>query len=395
MTIAPPEDLEPIKLKTPVKEEPVTQNNVLTKLPPIDNHRELEIKNQAINLTKNFTSMNMNSPEFKEQLVAISKIGEEEILKSGEGVNSLLSQKGNPTAMRKHNNSNLESVSDTLSELRNTVEELTPNAADLTTTQKILGIIPGGNKLKRYFQKFETDEKKLDRITQSLMSGRDQLLRDNESIHLEMKKLYHEVLPALHEYLVFADNIDSALENELVNLRNSGKNDDANIVETDLLPAIKGRRTDIMTQLCVALQGYLAMNLTYKSNVEMIKGVDRSLTTTIYALKTAIAVAKALNNQRLVMDQVKALDASTNNVIEQTSIMLHEQSIEIQKGTVESRQQLASTLVRAFDNIYATMDEVDNFKRSSNDVLDNVYSDLSNAAQQAEKYIQKRASLTQ
>jgi len=44
-----------------------------------------------------------------------------------------------------------------------------------------------------------------------------------------------------------------------------------------------------------------------KNNIELIKGVDRATTTTIAALRTAVIVAQALGNQKLVLDQITAL----------------------------------------------------------------------------------------
>ena len=45
-----------------------------------------------------------------------------------------------------------------------------------------------------------------------------------------------------------------------------------------------------------------------KNNLELIKGVDRATTTTISALRTAVILAQALENQKLVLDQITALN---------------------------------------------------------------------------------------
>ena len=63
-------------------------------------------------------------------------------------------------------------------------------------------------------------------------------------------------------------------------------------------------RTDLLTQMAVTVQGYLALDLVKKNNVELVKGVDRASTTTVAALRTAVTVAQAMTNQKLVLEQI-------------------------------------------------------------------------------------------
>ena len=50
-----------------------------------------------------------------------------------------------------------------------------------------------------------------------------------------------------------------------------------------------------MTQMAVAVQGYMALDLIRRNNLELIRGVDRAQTTTIAALRTAVMVSQALS----------------------------------------------------------------------------------------------------
>src|SRR5207237_787578 len=82
---------------------------------------------------------------------------------------------------------------------------------------------------------------------------------------------------------------------------------------------------DLATQLAVSAQGYLALELVRKNNLELAKGVDRATTTTVSALRTAVMTAQGLVNQKLVLDQIGALNTTTAEMIEGTSAMLHQQ----------------------------------------------------------------------
>src|SRR5262249_34547357 len=107
--------------------------------------------------------------------------------------------------------------------------------------------------------------------------------------------------------------------------------------------------------------GYLALDVVRKNNVELIKGVERATTTTISALRTAVIVAQALANQRLVLDQITALNTTTSNLIVTTSVMLKQQSGEIAEQSTAATVSLES-LETAFQNIYDTIDALDGYK---------------------------------
>ncbi len=123
-----------------------------------------------------------------------------------------------------------------------------------------------------------------------------------------------------------------------------------------------------MTQLAVSVQGYLALDLVRKNNIELIKGVDRAQTTTVAALRTAVIVAQALANQKLVLDQINALNATTNQMILSTSEMLRQQSGQIQEQASSSTVSV-ETLQKAFDNVFATMDAIDTYKAKAVDSM--------------------------
>jgi uncharacterized protein YaaN involved in tellurite resistance len=98
-----------------------------------------------------------------------------------------------------------------------------------------------------------------------------------------------------------------------------------------------------------------------KNNVELIKGVERASTTTISALRTAVIVAQALANQKLVLDQITALNTTTSNLIVATSQMLKSQSAAIAEQSTSATISLES-LETAFQNIYDTIDQLDTYK---------------------------------
>src|SRR4029078_3169935 len=85
-------------------------------------------------------------------------------------------------------------------------------------------------------------------------------------------------------------------------------------------------------------------------------------------LRTAEIVAQALADQKVVLDQITALNTTTSNLTESISEMLHEQSGHITEQAASATVELGK-LQNAFNNIYATMDEIDTFKVAALDTM--------------------------
>ncbi len=61
----------------------------------------------------------------------------------------------------------------------------------------------------------------------------------------------------------------------------------AKAVRATALLYVRQRTPDLLTQMAVRVQGYLALDLVKQNNVELVKGVDRASTTTVGALRKA------------------------------------------------------------------------------------------------------------
>ena len=142
----------------------------------------------------------------------------------------------------------------------------------------------------------------------------------------------------------------------------------AKALSQDVLFYVRQKHQDLLTQLAVSIQSYLAIDIIIKNNIELIKGVDRASTTTISALRTAVIVAQALGNQKLVLDQITALNTTTSDLIQRTSEMLRDNSAQIQQQAASATIGLPQ-LQAAFQNIYATMDSIDTFKMKALDTM--------------------------
>ncbi len=171
----------------------------------------------------------------------------------------------------------------------------------------------------------------------------------------------------LESYIYLARKVDEALLARADKLKRT-EPEKARVVEEEMLFYLRQKVQDLQTQLAVSIQGYLALDMVRKNNLELIKGVDRASTTTVSALRTAVMVSQGLANQKLVLDQIDALNATTGNLIASTSALLRKQSSSVHTqaagATVDVEQ-----LQKAFNNVYAAVDAISEYKQAALGVM--------------------------
>ena len=114
--------------------------------------------------------------------------------------------------------------------------------------------------------------------------------------------------------------------------------------------------------------------------------MDRASTTTVAALRTAVTVAQALAGQKLVLEQITALNTTTANMIDSTGEMLKSQTAAIHEQAAASTIPI-ETLRRAFQNIYDTMDSIDTFKAKALENMKTTVNTLSDEVEKSKGYI--------
>ncbi len=333
-------------------------------LPP-DKRTELQAKAQSF--VAGLAEETPGSPGFAKKVDDIARLGEQEIRSSAEVSNRMLDRPESSLAAARGRGAPADpqaKVARTLQDLRSTITDLDPGRADLSGPKRLLGMLPGGNKLMHYFERYQSAQKQLDAIIGALVSGQDELLKDNAAIEQERANLW-TTMGKLGEYAALAGALDDATAARADAVRATDPKL-ADALTSDALFPIRQRRQDLTTQIAVSVQGYLALDMIRKNNLELIKGVERARTTTVAALRTAIIVAQALANQRLVLDQIGALNEATNSMIDRTSELLKQQTGMIHEDAAKSGVSV-ETLQRAFDNVFATMDAIDGYRAKAVD----------------------------
>lgn len=324
---------------------------------PIDPAKVAQLDELAAGFYTDLTTMDTTSPEFAAKVDAIRLLGDQDIRETARVSNRLLEK---PMAqLRSGGSAASAKVATDLLSLRETLEDLEPGRQGGGLLRAILDKLPFVDQAEGYFRRYEGAQEQLDAILKSLYQGKDELLRDNVAIEQERANLW-EGMQRLQQYIYVAGKLDEGISGQVEQLRMVDPAR-ATALENDLLFYVRQRRQDLLTQLSVSVQGYLALDLIKKNNVELVKGVDRATTTTIAALRTAVIVAQALADQRLVLDQISALSTTTSNLIASTSQMLRGQTAQVHEQATNAGVDM-KVLEQAFADVFATMDSIDQFK---------------------------------
>jgi uncharacterized protein YaaN involved in tellurite resistance len=379
-----PNALEPPALTAPAPVAAIAPQDAANRV-PLPAEETTRLDGQVGEFIGDLTTLDPQSSEFKTRVDAILGLGEGDIRASASVANRMLERPMN--AMKKGVYDGSSPVSKALGDLRNTVESLDPSkSGDLLSPRKLLGIVPFGNKLKAYFDGYRSAQNHLNAIIETLYRSKDELQRDNASIEQEKAAMW-ALMQKLEGFAYLAKKLDAEIDSRLAVLDTSDPAR-AKILREDVQFYARQKVQDLLTQMAVNVQGYLALDLIKKNNIELIKGVERATTTTVSALRTAVVVAQALANEKLVLNQIGALNATTGNMIESTSAMLKQQSAGVYEQAASATIDV-DKLKAAFKNVYDAMDSVSTYKAAALNSMQQTVTALEGEVHTATAYLER------
>ncbi|MGC5563004.1 toxic anion resistance protein [Streptomyces sp. FR-108] len=351
-------------------------------LVPVDESVRTDMARKAAEYVEGLAVLDARSPAFAGKIGEIVALGSREMRGAAAQSNRMLER--TIRALPANGEDAQSRVSSSLVELRRTVEDLDPRDLPGGRARKLLSRLPGGNKLRDHVAKYASAQGTLNKIVGSLRGGQDELRRDNAALQTERVRLW-DSMGKLQEYVVLTEALDAAVEGHIggVEARDPAQ---ADTLRADVLFPVRQKHQDLLTQLAVCAQGYLAMDVVRRNNEELIKGVDRAATTTVSALRISVMLASALDNQRKVVEQVDALRGTTEDLIRGNAEMLATQSGEIQRIAADPAVG-AETLRSAFQQIYQTLDTIDTYKARATETMAATVESLTSELQDATAYL--------
>ena len=305
-----------------------------------------------------------------------------DVMRKTENKNSILSKR-----MGELSKAGSESgeVAKGLQELAEQMKSLDPSMVDFDQ-KGLFGKI--SNPVKRYFDKYKTADAQIADIVKSLENGKKMQKNDNVTLEIEQSDM-RGLTKELNEKIAMGNALDQYLSNAIENKKAEGGDEEkVKFVEEEVLFPLRQRIMDFQQMQVVSQQGCVAMDVIRRNNNELIRAVDRAETVTVSSLRTAVTVAGALYNQRIVLEKVNLLNESTNRMIASTAEMLKTQGVEIQKQASEAMIS-TDTLKKSFEDTLQAMSDISSYKTEALPRIRQTIEEFKELADMGEKKLQQ------
>ena len=274
-------------------------------------------------------------------------------------------------------------VAQTLAELTLKMKDLDPSHLDFAK-KGVLGNI--FNPVRAYFEKYKTADAEIATIIDSLNKGKKSLQNDNVTLELEEKSM-RETTKKMQTNIELGLKLDNCLSTGIEQARIEGADEEKiRFIEEEILYPLRQRIEDFQQVQVVSQQGIIAMEVLRRNNKELIRSVDRANNVTVTALRTAVTVAGALYNQKIVIEKVDALNKTTNHMIDSTAKMLRQQGVAVHEQANNSTLN-ADVLKSAFEETFAALDDISNYKREALPRMKQTIEDFKQIAEVGEQRI--------
>ncbi len=342
----------PLQLTMPEPVTPVKEPDAAAAIVPM---RE-DLRNQAVAQADQFIAdllhMDVTSGEFRSRVDSAFRLGRKEI-----GDSALLTGKFMEKNFVKDTDNPAFKV---MTEMRGLFESLDPGKeGDLMSQNRLLGVIPFGNRLQAYLQRFDTASVLLRRLIDNLYGVQDQLARDDQELFATMNKILDGMVK-LKAVDVFIDRLDEVLTMGIARLKASDPMR-AKAIEQEVLFYARQASMDVKTQILVCINGYKMLEGLRKTGRELHNGCDRMATIGMSSLAIAVTLARAQGYQMRVMDALKQGSTTIESLLASTAKMFGDhvdRMVEFQSNPLIGVQTLKST----FDTVFASLDKMDEFR---------------------------------
>jgi uncharacterized protein YaaN involved in tellurite resistance len=272
-------------------------------------------------------------------------------------------------------------------EMRGHLDDLNPGKeGDLFQPNKLLGLIPWGNRLRNYFRKYQEVGGQLEKSMQQLYGARDDMQRDVVEIDATRTKLW-DGMQKLAGAIQFAEKLDTRLFAKVESLKTTDPLR-AKALEQEVLFYARQNLQDMLTQQAVCTNGYLALDVLKKTGREMMNGCTRVATTGMSALAVAQTLARATGNQIQVMTMLSGVNETIEGLISESGRQLN---THVEKSTQFAQNPMVGMekLKEMFDQTYKAMDAMDTFRSKAIEVMGQNNAMIAAEIKRSEQYIDK------
>lgn len=319
-----------------------------------------EVETLAARFVEALAAEDLRSSAFKVRLGNVLALGREEI----SGALTLL--KGQ--YLQRHLSGIVENPAyDAVTELRALLSPLHPHAhGDLLVANRLMGIIPMGNKLKSYFRLIEAAGEPLHQAVSRLCNARDDVQRDIVDIEAARGMLW-AAMQKLASAAQFAQLVDEKVTQRLPTIKTRDPMR-ADAMQQDVLPHARRNLADVLAHLAVCVNAYRVLDMKKKCGRAVMNGCNRVASTSVSALSVSQTVARATGNPIRVMNMLEGTNTAFAHFVSEMARQLESDS---QAAVRFGREPQAGVdkVKDSFDQAIKAMDAMGSFRIKAADVM--------------------------
>lgn len=340
----------------PVKDTTIT--GIMTELTPdaIADRLSAEVKDALDKRVKSFIAelekADLDSADLDRLIVEVREFGNREIFETSNTSSKLLQMREVTLNDKTENVENR--VANNLVEFRRVLDDLNPDKK-----KKFLGFIPVNvpDPVADWKRRYESSQDHLDSILEKLIVSESDIRLSNQALAVERTTLRDQAQKLL-KVLYMSNGVQNAISDYTEKLEYSDPSK-AMALRTSIESTAVQKGNDLKVHALTMAQNFKALELTLKSNESLISNLYRARTTTVSALRGAVLMRNALNQQKNVSNQITAVQQMTGDYLVNVS-----ENVKDNAATIEAQSQNTmidlDKLRTAYNNIVEAAQNAEN-----------------------------------
>lgn len=323
---------------------------------PLEQSVQNQLNAKAEHYMTDLAKVDTDSAKFDQMKEALNLIGVK-TMRNGAEVSNRLLDRSNSVSIHDFDNT---PTAKNITELRNVIEKLNPSKRT-----KFLGVIPLGigTRVQNLIRKYESNQDHLNGILAALERSSTDLKLDVNAMKVE-REILRKQAAKLTEDIYLASELDNEIETYIAEEKTTSP-ERAHAIETNILNAARRKKQELIEHATVMQLNYNALRIAIDTNGELLQNVERARTTTVTALRGALMMKAALEQQTNVAGQVDAISKTTSDLLVSATESARNNSELVANQSASTMIQLEA-LQQSFDNIAIAMENVDKYRLEAN-----------------------------
>lgn len=336
-----------------------------------------EVDNQVDTVIDKILALNLNDPTIQSGLMNGLEKTNQDVMVKAKSFNS----KKLDAAMSKLQGTDGNMIFDQMMGMNAKLKEIHPSQFDLENG--ILGkIFPFLSKTRNYLNKFKSTRTILDEMQERLEKAIADQKMDMDFLKEDKKQLMLIAI-SVRKAIEFNMKLKSKLEYRLNELQDE---EAKKFLESQLIFNVTREIQGLQELLTVNLQGQQSFEMLLRSGKDLVESANRCINVSMSAVKIAAIVAHVIAGQKKMLEGIKTVNTTAENMIDWNSKQMETTIKEIGQQSVSTNLNV-EVLIQAIDRSVQAFEDDIKFRREALPKMNENIQKLAAATEKAQKSV--------